>query len=165
MQISASRRIALPAEDVWPHLADFSGIARIHSFVETADQLSENNEGVGASRRCNFYDGKSVVERVIEWEAGRRMKIELSEIPMPLTRAVAEMRVASRGDGQSEATITMDFTPKFGPLGALMGVLMMKPMMRKIFSQVLQGLEHHARTGETIGQGGAPVAPDALAPA
>ena len=158
MQVSVSRRISLPAEDVWPHLADFSGIARFHPFVETADQLSENNEGVGARRKCNFYDGKSVVERVLEWEPGRRQKIELSEMPMPMKRAVAEFTVTPRGDRDTEVSITMFFTPKFGPLGALMGVLMMKPMMRKIFAQVLQGLEHHARTGEIIGRGGVPVA-------
>ena len=89
----------LSAEEVWPHLADFSGIARFHPFVETADQLSELNEGVGDSRRCNIYDGKNAVERVIEWQPGRRMKIELSEISMPIKRAVAEMSVAPRGDG------------------------------------------------------------------
>ena len=143
----------MSAEEVWPHLADFSGIARFHPFVETADQLSEQNEGVSDSRRCNFYDGKNVVERVIEWQPGRCMKIELSEISMPIKRAVAEMSVAPRGDGQSEVTISMNLVPKFGLLGALMGVLMMKPMMHKIFAQILQGLEHHARTGELVGQG------------
>ena len=102
---------------------------------------------------------------MLEWEPGRRQKIELSEMPMPMKRAVAEFTVAPRGDRDTEVSITMVFTPTFGPLGALMGVLMMKPMMRKIFAQVLQGLEHHARTGEAIGKGGAPIAPDALAPA
>ena len=82
---------------------------------------------------------------------------------MPIKRAVAEMSVAPRGDGQSEVTISMNLVPKFGLLGALMGVLMMKPMMRKIFAQVLQGLEHHARTGELIGQGGVPISRGALA--
>lgn len=165
MQVSVSRRINLPAEDVWRHLADFSGIARFHPFVETADQLSENNEGVGARRRCNFYDGKSVVERVLEWEPGRRQKIELSEMPMPMKRAVAEFALVQRGERDTDVSITMFFTPKYGLLGALMGAVMMKPMMRKIFAQVLQGLEHHARTGELIGKGGAAIAPDVLAPA
>ena len=58
----------MSAEEVWPHLADFSGIARFHPFVETADHLSEQNEGVGDSRRCIIYDGKNAVERVIEWQ-------------------------------------------------------------------------------------------------
>jgi hypothetical protein len=66
MQVYVSRQISLPAEDLWRHLSDFSGVVRFHPFVETADQLSASNEGVGARRKCNFYDGKSVVERVIE---------------------------------------------------------------------------------------------------
>jgi|TARA_B100000809_G_C14935465_1_gene458451 uncharacterized protein YndB with AHSA1/START domain len=165
MQVYVSRQISLPAEDLWRHLSDFSGVARFHPFVETADQLSASNEGVGARRKCNFYDGKSVVERVIEWEPGRRLKVELSEMNLPVKWALAEMSLSSINDHETEASISMVFQPKFGLLGALMGVLMMKPMMRKIFSQVLHGLEHHARTGEVIGKGGAPVVKDGLAPA
>jgi len=48
----------------------------------------------------------------------------------------------------------MNFQPKFLTIGALMGAMMMKPMMRKMFSKVLQGLEHHALTGEVIGKDG-----------
>ncbi len=162
MQVDVSKRINLPAEEVWRHLADFSGVARYHPFVETADQLSESNEGVGARRKCNFYDGNSVVERVIEWEPGRRQKIELSEISMPMKSALAEFSVTPLGERESEVSISMSFTPKFGPLGALMGVMMMKPMMRKVFAQVLQGLEHHAHTGEFIVQGGVPIVNDDL---
>ena len=70
---------------------------------------------------------------------------------------MAEMSVAALGNGKSEVTITMNFVPKFVPLGALMGVLITKLMMREIFFQALQGLDHHARTGELIGKGGVAV--------
>ena len=134
MQVNVTKRLSLSAEEVWRHLADFSGIARIHAFVESADLLSENNEGVGASRKCNFYDGNSVVEDVLEWESGRRMKIGLSEMSMPLKRAEAEFIVTPRGEDQTELSITMSFIPKFGPLGALMGVLMIKPSCEETMS-------------------------------
>ena len=62
MQFTINKRLGLPAEDVWCNFADFSGVAHFHPYVETADQLSEQNEGVGARRKCNFYDGNSVVE-------------------------------------------------------------------------------------------------------
>ncbi len=139
-------------------MADFGGVARFHPFVEKADRLSEQNEGVGARRKCNFYDGNSVVERVIEWQEGQRIKVELSQITLLMKTATAEFRVVPSGEGECEALLTMHFTPKFGPLGALMGALMMKSMLRKMFSQVLGGLEHHARTGERIGKGGVPIA-------
>lgn len=162
MQFTITKRLGLSAEDVWTHFADFSGVARFHPFVETADQLSEQNEGVGARRKCNFYDGKSVVEKIIEWEQGRRMNVELSEMSMPMKRASVEFIVVSRGEQESDVTITMNFTPKFGLMGAMMGAMMMKPMMRKMFAQILNGLEHHARTGEAIGRGGAPLSTGAL---
>ena len=150
MQLTINKRLGLSAEDVWTHFADFSGVARFHPFVETADQLSEQNEGVGARRKCNFYDGNSVVEKIIEWEQGRRMNVELSEMSMPMKRATVEFIVVPHGDHESDIAITMNFTPKFGLVGAMMGAMMMK------LTQVLSGLEHHVRTGETIGRGGGP---------
>ncbi len=162
MQLTINKRLGLSAEDVWTHFADFSGVARFHPFVETADQLSEQNEGVGARRKCNFYDGNSVVEKIIEWEQGRRMNVELSEMSMPMKRATVEFIVVPHGDHESDIAITMNFTPKFGLVGAMMGAMMMKPMMRKMLTQVLSGLEHHVRTGETIGRGGVPLSAGAM---
>ena len=148
MQLTINKRLGLSAEDVWTHFADFSGVARFHPFVETADQLSEQNEGVGARRKCNFYDGNSVVEKIIEWEQGRRMNVELSEMSMPMKRATVEFIVVPHGDHESDIAITMNFTPKFGLVGAMMGAMMM--------------LEHHVRTGETIGRGGVPLSAGAM---
>ncbi len=90
------------------------------------------------------------------------MNVELSEMSMPMKRAVVEFIVAPQGEQLSDVTITMNFTPKFGILGALMGAMMMKPMMRKILTQVLQGLEHHGRTGEIIRRGGVALSSDAM---
>jgi len=66
-----------------------------------------------------------VVERVIEWEPGRRLKVELSEMNLPVKWALAEMSLSSINDHETEALISMVFQPRFGLLGALMGVLMM----------------------------------------
>jgi hypothetical protein len=165
MQIIVSRQIGLPTEELWRHLVDYGGVARFHPFVDMADKLSDSNESVGARRKCNFYDDNSVVEKVIEWEPGRRMKIELSEMNMPMKWAVAEIVLSPMGEQKCEASFIMNFQPKFGLIGALMGAMMMKPMMRKMFSKVLQGLDHHARTGEVISKDGNPAAKEAMATA
>jgi hypothetical protein len=115
--------------------------------------LSDSNEGVGERRRFNLYDGNSVVEKVIEWEPGRRFKIELTEMNMPMKWTVSEFFLPM-GEQKCEASFIMNFQSKFLTIGALMGAMMMKPMMRKMFSKVLQGLEHHALTGEVIGKDG-----------
>jgi hypothetical protein len=48
--------------------------------------------------------------------------------------------------------MAMEFAPKFRPLGRVMGKLMMRPKMRKIFDHVLSGMAHHAVAGEEIGK-------------
>jgi hypothetical protein len=150
--------MSLSADEVWRKLADFGGVHRFHPVVDTVDLLSENNEGVGAKRRCNFYDGKSVIETVTEWDPGHRQVVALSDFSMPLKSGTAELSVRRLGPSECEARIAMTVVPKFGPFGWLMGQMMMKPMMRSMLRSVLRGLDHHTRTGDLIGKGGTRVA-------
>jgi len=46
----------------------------------------------------------------------------------------------------------MEFTPRFGPVGWLMAVMMMKPKFRHILGKVIDGLEVHVQTGEVVGE-------------
>jgi hypothetical protein len=45
----------------------------------------------------------------------------------------------------------MDFVVKYGPIGWLMGTMMMKPMMKGITRDVMRGLAFHVVTGNTVG--------------
>ena len=56
----------------------------------------------------------------------------------------------SRG-ATSDVSFSMDFVVQCGPVGWLMGAVMMKPMMRGITRDVLNGLAFHVTTGNTIG--------------
>ena len=40
---------------------------------------------------------------------------------------------------------------KYGPIGYLMGITVMKMQMKKVFNRVLVGLDTHLETGETVG--------------
>ena len=153
-----TRTIPVDSATIWAALADFQGVHKFHPIVDTVDQLTAHDRGLGAGRRCNFYDGTSVVEKVTDIEDGRRVTVELSEFSMPLKSATASMVVTPRGVGSTDVTIEMDFIVKGGPLGAIMGAIMMRPMMKKMFGKVLAGLEHHVSTGEWVGRDGVPIA-------
>ena len=155
-RIIVNRTIEVASDKVWAALADFGGVHRFHPLVGRVDLLSEANGGVDAVRRCHFYDGTSVMERIVDWQDGRSLRVELSEMSMPLVRASAEIALAPAGAEATRVSVTLDFVPKFGPLGALMSVLMLKPMMRRMFAKLLASLEHHLVTGALIGRGGTP---------
>ena len=161
--VSKTLRLAVPAEKAWAIISDYGAIHKYHPGVERSPILNGIERGVGAIRRCEFYDGSSVVEKVISWQDGRSLTVELSGMSMPLKQAQAQLQVRQAGKGTSDVTITMDFTPKFGPLGWLMGQVMMKPMMRGMFTKVLQALETHASTGRLIGPEGVVLSPMAEA--
>ena len=151
---SFTHPIPAPAKDVWPALAAYESVHHYHPLVERVSMSSEQQRGIGASRTCHMYDGTAVDEVVVDWQEGQGYKVELSNFSMPLKSATATLQVRSTGERSSEVSIVMDFVVKGGPFGWVMGQLLMKPMMRRMFGKVLRSLEHHVLTGDLIGKDG-----------
>jgi carbon monoxide dehydrogenase subunit G len=149
-KVETCESIAAPSARVWAALAAFHHIDRFHPRVARVDALTDQAGGVGAVRRCNFGDGTSVVETVVDWVEGHSLQVELSEFSMPMHSAQAEFRVAEVGPDTSEVCVVMRFEPKFGVLGKLMAAMMMRPMMRRMFAEVLAGLSAHVRESGPI---------------
>lgn len=143
--------IAATPDAVWAVLGRFMHIHEFSSRIKSVDALTDDNGGVGSTRRCHFTDGTSVVEEVTEWEANRRYRVRMSEIKaMPLHEAFAELSVEPLDGGRSRLKMAMDYRVKFGPIGWLMGQTMMKMMMGKIFDGVLKGLADKVRSNGTV---------------
>lgn len=156
-QIRKSRLVRADLDTVWNAVADMSYVHNFHPKVDKSPLLTGNATGLGATRRCDFYDGTSVVEEVVAVRPREFVEIALSEFSMPFSRAKARIDVAAEGDDRTRVQLTMDFSMKYGPVGWLMEAAMVRPMMSQMLDQVLAGLEHHVVTGEYIGENGAPV--------
>ena len=149
--VETTLKVNAPAQKVWETLRDFSSVERYSSKVESSPIVGEIATGLGAKRKCTFYDKSTVLEEIIAYEEGVSLDIELSEFAMPLKSLRARMKVTRVDDTSSEVYFSMDFVPKFGPVGWLMGAIMMKPMMRRVTKDVLQGLAFHVVTGDRVG--------------
>ena len=73
---------------------------------------------------------------------------------MPFKVAQGSVDAESAGDGKSVITMAVDATPKYGVFGQIMAAVMIKPMMSKMVASVMDGLAHHAKTGDLIGKDG-----------
>ncbi len=152
-----TRTIDVPASKIWAVLSDFSNIQIFHPNVQDVDQLSEMDRGLGASRRCNFYGGDSAVEEIIEWDDERHFfTCTVTEISAPILDVTAGMKVDEIDSQSSEVEIYMNYTPKWGILGTLINVLVLRFAMQSVFNKVLKGLELHLKTGKMIGKDGKP---------
>ncbi len=125
---------------VWACIGRFMHIDEFAPLIKSVDALTNDEDGVGSKRRCNFDDGSSVVEEVTEWEVCRKYRVRLSEMTtMPLHEMYAEISLDSLSD-RVRVTWSMDYHVKYGPFGWLLGQTVMKMMMGKILDGNLRGL-------------------------
>ncbi len=156
--VKATRTINAPSSKIWTVLSDFSNIQIFHPNVQDVDQLSEADRGLGAARRCNFYGGGSAVEKIIAWDDERQFfTCTVTELTAPILEVTAGMSVETIDSHHSEVALEMSYVPKWGILGKILDVLMLRMAMRSLFNKVLKGLQHHVETGELIGKKGKPI--------
>jgi carbon monoxide dehydrogenase subunit G len=142
IQAIVIRNIEASYDEVWPLLSDITKVVDYHPSVSSVDLVTSNKEGVGATRVCHFFDGTSLKETVTEADA-KHLKLQLSEFTVPLKEFEAEMNAKVISERVTEVTFQFTFTVKYGPLGYLMGVTLIKPQMKKMGASVLLGLDDH----------------------
>jgi carbon monoxide dehydrogenase subunit G len=152
--VNVTREMNSDAATVWRYIDDFGSVYKYHPGVESSEILGNRETGLGAQRQCEFYDGTSLKEKITHYDEGRSYTLELSDYAMPLKSAVAHMEVTPTGTDKSRLSITLEFEPKFGPIGWLMGKLLMRPMLTKALKELTKGLDDHIRTGQFIGSKG-----------
>ena len=131
-------------ERVWALLADLEAVARYNQTVAAARVRGAARTGVGAERECDLKPNGRVVERVIAWDEGRAVGLEVVESDWP----IVYMRWTTRVDPDAAgARITQDlvYQVKFGPLGWLLDHLVMRRKLSSTLDEVFANL---VRTAE-----------------
>jgi len=143
-------KVNVPAEKVWQVLEDYSSIENFAMTIKSSASVNDISSGLGAKRSCTFNDGSSLVEEIIEYHEGQGYKMDISNHSMPLKSMQSEMKVTAIDENTSEIYMSADFIVKGGPLGWVMGHLIMRPVMKSIFMKVMTGLAYHTVTGKII---------------
>lgn len=149
-----SREIEINASksDVWKAIANFGDICHASPGVLKSHVTSKQQEGVGATRHCDFaMMGASAEERVLEWNDGESLKIgvyEFKKLPGIKTME-ANFKVKETGNGKTRLMATLDYSMK-NPFFDIMNILMMKSMNIKNWNAVLAGHKKYVETGEIV---------------
>ncbi len=149
--ITRSVAINLPKEKVWEALADFGNVYQLSPNIVKSYSTSEQKQGMGATRHCDFAAmGAQVEERIVQWSEGEYMKIDIYEtknMPM-ITGMEAEFWVKADGDA-TIVTGTFEYQMT-NVLGNLLNNLSMKKINEKTWVKFLAGIKHHLETGEEV---------------
>ena len=140
-------------EKVWEVVTDFGGIYKASPAVLKSYLTTEQKTGVGTERHCDFtMMGASVEERIIEWNEGESIKIDIYKRKnLPLVKdMIAEFKVREE-NGKTILKASLDYSMS-GGLGSLMNAMMMKKMNNKNWDNVLAGFKKHSESGELVDQ-------------
>jgi ligand-binding SRPBCC domain-containing protein len=141
-------RIAAPLTQVWDVLADLEAVQSYNPKVATARVISEQRNGVGASRRCELKPKGWMEERVWEWNPMHSIGLEISASDWPIRFMKWRTTLEENGD----ATIvrqSLDYQLKFGFFGAILNALVMRRMMDRNLREVFTCLQQHVEKTAT----------------
>lgn len=136
----------MPPEAVWEVLAD---IGRIHEWnpgVLHSEQTSEGDVDVGARRHCDIGGKNYLDERVFEFEPPTRLTISIEDTNLPLRDARVRFPVESAGGG-TRVRVSPSYSIKFGLLGRLLDVVMIRSQYRRGIRSLLDGLKTYVESG------------------
>ena len=149
-KVKVSRELKADVKTVWAVLDDFAGIYKYNPGVKSSEVVSKEQTGKGAQRICYFDDETSLKETITHYNPMRGYAFDLSEYSLPLKEANTRVSIKPVDAHSCEVSVILSFIPKFGPLGWLMGKLLMKPMLTKALKGLTKGLDDHVRTGMTV---------------
>ena len=134
-------------------LADVTTVDKWNTHVKKVDLASTDKQGLGAARVCHFYDGTSLKETVTELDDSH-VKMIVSEFSLPLRDMNIEFTVkpSTRHADGTDLTFSANYNVKYGPIGYLLGVTVLKMKLHDVQTKVLAGIDHHLATGERIGK-------------
>ncbi|MBI5139207.1 SRPBCC family protein [Candidatus Nomurabacteria bacterium] len=135
-------KINAPVKKVWLVLADLELVRFTNPLVMTVKIISPNKKGVGSARHCDFKDGKFVEERITAFEPNRLISFELYKHQWPLVF----MRWTNKLEKHDDATLLISDTEyelKFGPLGKILNVLIMRRKFNQIIASALNDTKRY----------------------
>lgn len=136
--VAVEQMIDASVSEVWKAWDNFGGIDAFNPNLKRSFLLDGSApSGVGATRQCDFADGKNYIrERIIAYKHENYMKVDIYEGTVPLKEATAQIELSPVSAGKTRLRFTIRFVPKFGLLGRFL-IPMMKPQFRKDITALL----------------------------
>ena len=144
LSISRTIQINAPIEQVWDLVSELDRIDEWSRSVESAHYHTAPEKGVGLGRTCVVKGLGTLVEEAIEWKEGESFTLSIEGMPPFVSRAWGGWRLERIGPDMTRARTEISFETRFGPLGKLMEVLMMKPKMGKAIDVIQSEFKTYA---------------------
>lgn len=131
--------INAPIEKIWAALSQVETLEKYDPTVKKSTAISNNTHGIGAKRKVDMLDGKNWFE---EHCTVHKLTYELTACSFPVHKLKHSYSFVINGD-QTKVKQVMQYEMKFGLLGKLMDVLMVRKQSDKGIKKFFAGLKSY----------------------
>jgi len=150
VKISNQVQINAPKSKVWEIVSDFGAVSRWGPLVTQSATISQNNKGLGAERSCEVLQIGNITEKVIGWDEGNSITIDVKGIP-GVYSLVNQSTLSGEGD-QTVVTLETDVDIK-GTEEEKKGI---EEQFHGALQLTVEGLKQYAETGQKMAPPSAP---------
>jgi uncharacterized protein YndB with AHSA1/START domain len=138
--------INAPIEKIWEALTDLELLEKYDPTVKKSTLISSEKTNIGAKRKVDMLDGKNwFEEKVVTFKPNEALAYELTACSFPVQRLKHSYTFQPIG-GQTKVKQVMEYTVKFGLLGKLLDVLMIRKQSDTGIKKFFSGLKVYAET-------------------
>jgi CBS domain-containing protein len=141
-QIRLQQTLTAKGSAAWSVVRDFS---RLVDFdPELSEAVVTRGAGADAVVRLVNHAGQAWEERCVEYRSGCSWTLACQDdsLPFPFRRRAREVTVTDTDDGQCELAYELNYTTRWGPLGALK---VSAARQRSLAQQTLEAMVHGVR--------------------
>ena len=143
------KEINASAAEVWQVIRDFNNVYIWAPAVTASYGITNIDEGVGAGRHCKVKGFGEIDEHVTEWEDGVGFTYSVTPLG-PLGDSHSRWVISPVSDNSSVVSLEYSYNLRFGIIGKLMHMLMMRNKLTSGFNEGLGNLKKRVETGETV---------------
>jgi len=127
---------------VYKILSKIDNVDEWNPPVHEAIFISENKQGIGATRQCTLADGSIVKETVTNAVENNFIEMEMIKHNMPVNYFKWKIDIKEAGNGTLVQQTTR-YKMKYGLLGILLNKILIENSMKKVFNESYQGLKKY----------------------
>lgn len=135
--------IEAPVEKIWEALSVIDNLEKFDPLVQKSTVISERRFGVDAKRKVDMKDGKNwFEEKVTDYQPNISLEFQLTDCSFPI-HGLSHRYTFEKMNNQVKVKQVMQYTVKFGILGAIMDTLMIKKQTDSGIKKFLAGLKEY----------------------
>lgn len=133
--------INAPIEQIWEHLTNLELLDKYDPTVKKSTLLSTERSGVGSRRKVDMLDGKNwFEERITIFQPHKALTYELTACSFPVHKLKHSYSFEKVGN-QTTVRQVMEYTVKFGLVGRLLDVLVIRRQSDSGIKKFFHGLK------------------------